>query len=586
MNKEFKVSREYNYLGEVPEFKKLPEGFLIDKGKVGCGGTSVALDNDVDTIICVPFVELVNNKVAQYGDRVIGVHGESPAYLIKDYLENCKGPKKIICTYDSLLKTIEYTGYDYFLLVDELHLLFTQYVFRNKAVRNVLDNFRKFRSWAFLTATPIDEELMIEELKGIPTFKISWENNHIVKVNSIQCKQIAATVKKEIMQYLNNEKFGNAHFFVNSVEFIANMIKSCGLTEENTRVVFSKNNKNYKNKVQGISNSTTTTLAKKINFYTSTCFEGCDLMDEEGKIYIISDSAKAQTLADISTQVPQIAGRIRNTKYNDCITHFYKQTRYCEDLSYEEFKEVVFEAERKAKIFVEKVNSDDDIKEGVKESIYPYITKVDDIFVFDPNRLKLDIYNFKITHHMYSLNVNVVDAYKKNGYEVTSMEDKTSDKLLKNEKARTSFKEALEEYLELTNKVGMNFSFTDDERKALIRHKYPFIDEAINKLGIDMIESLQYKVCNIKQMLLLVDTKMSNKAKMAKLLLTTNWFKVGNFISSAFLKSEFQDMYLHLDMNIKYSKSDVLEFCELKDVSKKIDGKTVRGYIITYIKVK
>ena len=586
MNKEFKVSREYNYLGEVPEFKKLPEGFIIDKGKVGCGGTSVALDNDVDTIICVPFVELVNNKVAQYGDRVIGVHGESPAYLIKDYLKNCKGPKKIICTYDSLLKTIEYTGYDYFLLVDELHLLFTQYVFRNKAVRNVLDNFRKFRSWAFLTATPIDEELMIEELKGIPTFEISWEDNHIVKVNSIQCKQIAATVKKEIMQYLNNEKFGNAHFFVNSVEFIANMIKSCELTEENTRVVFSKNNKNYKNKVQGISNSTTTTLAKKINFYTSTCFEGCDLMDEEGKIYIISDSAKAQTLADISTQVPQIAGRIRNTKYNDCITHFYKQTRYCEDLSYEEFKAVVFEEERKAKIFVEKVNSDDDIKEGIKESIYPYITKVDDTFVFDPNRLKLDIYNFKITHHMYSLNVNVVEAYKKNGYEVTSIEDKTSDKLLKNEKARTSFKEALEEYLELTNKVGMNFSFTDDERKALIRHKYPFIDEAINKLGIDMIESLQYKVCNIKQMLLLVDTKMSNKAKMAKLLLTTNWFKVGNFVSSAFLKSEFQDMYLHLDMNIKYSKSDVLEFCELKDVIKKIDGKTVRGHIITYIKVK
>ena len=103
MIKEFKVSSEYNYLGEVPDFKKLPEGFLIDKGKVGCGGTSVALDNDVNTIVCVPFVELVNNKVAQYGDKVIGVHGESPAYLIKEYLENCKGPKKIICTYDSLL---------------------------------------------------------------------------------------------------------------------------------------------------------------------------------------------------------------------------------------------------------------------------------------------------------------------------------------------------------------------------------------------------------------------------------------------------------------------------------------------------
>lgn len=587
MIKEFKVSKEYNYLGEVPEFKKLPEFYLIDKGKVGCGGTSVALNNDVDSIICVPFVELVDNKVAQYGDKVIGVHGSSPAYLIKDYLENCKGPKKIICTYDSLPKVIKYTGFDYFLLIDELHLLFTQYVFRDNAVRNVLDTFRKFRSWAFLTATPIENDLMLEELKDIPTYKITWEKNNIVKVKAIQCKQLAATVKKEIMQFINNEKFGNAHFFVNSVEFIANMIKACNLTEDNTRVIFSKNNKTYKNTVQGINNSKTSTAAKKINFYTSTCFEGCDIMDEEGKIYIISDSAKAQTLADISTQVSQIAGRIRNTKYGDQITHFYKQTRYCEDLSYEEFKEVVFNTEKKAKIFVEKVNSDDDLKEGMKESIYPYITKIDDIFVFDPNRLKLDIYNFKITHHLYSLNVNIVNAYKENGYEVSNIEDKTSDKLLKNNKAKTSFKEAFEEYMKLKNITGFNFSLVDDERKALIRNKYPFIEDAINILGEDGIKTLQYKVGSIKQMLILVNEKMNNKAKIAKLLLGAYWFKTGNFVSSEFLKNEFQEIYLALDIDVKsYSKNDVLEFCELKDKVKKVDGKSKRGYVITFIKIK
>ena len=39
------ITKEYKYLGEYPLFKEngLPVGYLIDKGKVGCGGTSIAL---------------------------------------------------------------------------------------------------------------------------------------------------------------------------------------------------------------------------------------------------------------------------------------------------------------------------------------------------------------------------------------------------------------------------------------------------------------------------------------------------------------------------------------------------------------
>lgn len=35
------VKSEYNYLSEIPNFK-LPSKVLINKGKVGCGGTTVA----------------------------------------------------------------------------------------------------------------------------------------------------------------------------------------------------------------------------------------------------------------------------------------------------------------------------------------------------------------------------------------------------------------------------------------------------------------------------------------------------------------------------------------------------------------
>ena len=40
------ITKEYKYLGEYPLFKEngLPVGYLIDKGKVGCGGTSIALE--------------------------------------------------------------------------------------------------------------------------------------------------------------------------------------------------------------------------------------------------------------------------------------------------------------------------------------------------------------------------------------------------------------------------------------------------------------------------------------------------------------------------------------------------------------
>ena len=345
------ITKEYKYLGEYPLFKEngLPVGYLIDKGKVGCGGTSIALENDKDTIICVPFISLIKNKMQKYNIdgkvNVLGVYEGVTTNEIKEYISTKKGAKKIMCTYDSLAKVASITGYDYFLLIDELHLLFIQYVFRNKAVRTVLDEYSKFKEWSFLTATPIEYDLMLEELKDIPTFKIDWEDKTEVKVNAVQCKYVGATVKKVINDFLEGKVFGNAHFFVNSVEFIATMIKNCNLTNENTRIIFSKNNETYKHTCQGIINGETTDPVKKINFYTSTCFEGCDLFDTEGKIYIISESSKAQTLVDISTQVRQIAGRIRNTQYADTITHLYKATRYNTNLTYEEYKQVVLEIE-------------------------------------------------------------------------------------------------------------------------------------------------------------------------------------------------------------------------------------------------
>ena len=447
------VNSCYNYLGEVPQFKVngLPEGYLIDKGKVGCGGTTLALEDDKDTIVCVPFVALIKNKLHKYNKdgkvNILGVYEGVTVEMIKEYVDTAAGVKKIICTYDSLPKVIAAVGYSYHLLVDELHLLFTQYAFRDNAVRAVLDNYYKFAGWAFLTATPIEYDLMLDELKDIPTYKIDWANKTDIEVKAVKCKQIKATLKKTITEFLDGTVFGNAHIFVNSVKFIADMIKYCGLDESNTRIIFSKNNKDYKNTCKGIKNGDTTDEVKKINFYTSTCFEGCDLFDKDGKIYIVSDSSAPHTLADISTSIRQIAGRIRDTQYHH-ITHIYTSTRYSDNISYDEYKRVVLEEADKAKGWITKVNADTEILEGTGDSAFAYVYRdsKSSPFKFDPNLMKLDIFNFKCLHHTYSLSVNLSSEYNKVGISTVSTTDTTSDKLLKSESVRTTFKDAIIEY--------------------------------------------------------------------------------------------------------------------------------------------
>lgn len=582
------ITKNYQYLGEDPYFKEngLPSGFLIDKGKVGCGGTSLALEDNRNTIVCVPFVSLIKNKLFKYGDKVLGVYEGVSRDDIAKYLKR-DGVKKIICTYDSLQKVVDVCGYDYYLLVDELHLLFIMYVFRDKAVKSVLNLYKRFREWSFLTATPIEYDLMLEELKDIPTYKIDWECKREVTVRTIKCGQVLTSMKNIINDFIDGKIFGNCHIFINSVKSIATLIKACNLTNDNCRIIFSKNNENYKNTCQGVINGETTDPVKKINLYTSTCFEGCDLFDEEGKIYIVSDGAKSQTLYDISTQIRQIAGRIRNTRYSE-ITHLYKATRYNEDLTYEQYKSVVLKEEKKAKVFVEKVNNDVDIKEGVKESMYPYVIKNEDgTLSFDPNRMKLDIYNYKCLHHIYSLNVNMADEYMKAGMMSISSVDKTSDKLLKNENTRTTFKDAVIEFDEIIKRKNtISFYLNDDERLHLLRTKYPFIDDAYNKIGMEQLAEMKFNVTNIKRLLITVSDKLDNKGKVAKMLKTVKGFTEGAFVTGNQIKEILGNIYNVVGIKGKPSIDDFREFAVIENKQKKIDGKNVRGYIIQYIKIK
>ena len=55
------------FLSEVFTDLILPFG-ILNKGKTGCGGTTVAIESPYNYIIFMPTIELINNKLSQYNE--------------------------------------------------------------------------------------------------------------------------------------------------------------------------------------------------------------------------------------------------------------------------------------------------------------------------------------------------------------------------------------------------------------------------------------------------------------------------------------------------------------------------------------
>ena len=240
-------------------------------------------------------------------------------------------------------------------------------------------------------------------------------------IQSVKCESVEGSTIKLIKDFINNTIEGNAYIFVNSVDFIKSILnKIPELDEINTRIIYSKRNKTQLR----LNNSSTTDTPKKINFLTSTVFEGSDIYDENGRIIIVSDPSKSNTLLDISTSIQQIAGRIRNSKYINCITHLFKTTRYI-NTPYDEFKQLIINNINDTKDIVNDLNNlPEKTRKALKEfSSDAYIQKDNNLFIYDPNLAKIDLYNYKVVNGLYKCRVNLENEYEKYNFNVKQFKD-------------------------------------------------------------------------------------------------------------------------------------------------------------------
>lgn len=403
-----------NYLSE--EWDRLPSNCLLDKSVTGCGGTTVELTSSRNSIILVPTIELVKNKQS---DIYFGLYGKVKQNELESYLNNQSIVfKKIICTYDSFHRVLHLT--DFFLLIDEYHILFTQYKFRNSAISTILKNFKNFE-YCFMTATPITEENQLEELKGLNIVKLNWSKESKVNFNIINTRYIYKELLKQV-----SDKNSNYHIFFNSVKSISDFIPK--LNSEDYKIVCSKSTK-HKVKI-----GSTTTLPNKYNFYTSTCFEGCDIYDKFGKTIIICDSNISTTMLDILTLVRQICGRLRDSVYKNEVTiilntetHRYAGTN---DKTFEyKVKERIKLGESVIKLYEKNLkdptNNPNEIRkiETAKFSqevfFSFYVNLYNGDLYFDNNLVTVDRFNYKLVNEIYNNSINVISEYNKISDNVT-----------------------------------------------------------------------------------------------------------------------------------------------------------------------
>ena len=398
----------------------LPSHKLINKGITGCGGTTLELKAKRNSLLLFPTIELVRSKT---NPEYLPVDVEVDIYAIRQYVAKRLSNNqfiKIIGTYDSLPKIMQAVPgcTEYFLLIDEYHLLFNDYSFRSKAILNILINFRKFDDWAFLTATPLNETFTLKELEDIDQITYQWPQ--ATKVD-IKIKD-TAYIQRELVRIITSYPERNIHVFLNSVSTIRNIIKKLGT--DDFRVVCSSKQRGKIRHCVPI-----TEPVRKLNFYTSCSFEGCDIYDEKGMTVILSDTSLSTTILDISTKIRQVCGRIRNSKYKDeCILVLNTRHHRYANVSKNQFDDFSAKMEAKGKDRINLLTGCSEMSFCTEVELYGqnkigynniYVNFFNSHFFYDENLKKIDLYNYMLVSEIYNSTLTVITEYRRHNFNVS-----------------------------------------------------------------------------------------------------------------------------------------------------------------------
>ena len=433
-----------------------------------------------------------------------------------------------------------------------------------------------------MTATPMPKQYTLKELVNVRTATAKWENAEVVKCHSTHCEDVKGAVVSLINFTLqNNNADENLYFFVNSVKFINSVVRACNLNNDNTRMIVSKNNDAKKL----LKNSTVDDAPKKINFITSSCFEGCDIFDTIGRSIIVSDgssSFSSHTLVDISTTLPQICGRIRNSIYKNEVYHLYSTTRYS-NLDEAQFKAMSDEDAAIARSIVERFNNDSVLMQHAKpDNIYIRLDEQLQKYIFDENAKLYDEYLFNLAKGVYSSQIAMRDELYKNNIDAAYYTDyhKYIDAAKEAAKLQLTTFTNVVKYLKridevaVTDAVKLQYSII----KSNAAVDFPLVVEAIERLGFSRIGTLKYNQTAIEKELKKTAKEKSTNVD-AKVFKSLN-LKSREYYTNKELKDRLKSIYKECGITSTAKATDITKYYDAQKSNKRVNGKFTEGYQI------
>lgn len=576
------------YLSEF--LNELPRG-ILNKGATGVGGTQLALMSPESYIVAVPTIEIIINKKNQ-NPEVISVYGDTN---FKEFSKEIRSriKYKIFTTYDSLPRTVKWlnllgiNAYKTRLLVDEYHKILNDYSYRDKAIDNLLKEATKFAYVTYLSATSIKPKFTPKILEALDYTEIKWSTKEI-KLHRHRTNNPFAAVVKIIAKYKANDyqkKIGGhiskeAYFFVNSVKSIKDIIDNAALVQSEVKIICSDTDRNQ-NVLGDFEIGNVHDKNKPFTFVTSKSFLGVDFYSETGVIYVVSNVNKKNTLLDISTDITQIAGRIRNVDnpFKDTIFHIYNTGVY--ELTEEQFQKTL---DKKVDDTNRQINIFNKLDPLDKEAfLVRYTLDIeDDYSYYNPETKELEFnelkklneeFNYEVLYKIYNNGISIRQGYLDAGFKLEGNQEyqKVEEDFLSSVTS-ISYQSMLKQYVELMSKDELTEA--DKDSLAEIDKLDPSIKQAVDILGVKRIRSLKYVRSKINNE---IYSQCDEVAKAIQSNLSKRIVK-GNFYSVNECKSLLGDIYLTLKLSLKPKGVDILKYKEGTETSRKIDGKKVLGY--------
>lgn len=608
MNEQIIETGKARYISEIFP-NGLPEG-VINKVLPDTGGTTAAIeDKKHDTIVLTPTINLRRQKAVdkRFGGRIFEFDGSKETRVLekrwaeyKDSLPpGCK--KKIILVYDSFRRLTEFLGDDeedlgnYYVLVDEYHTILMSAGFRDVAIQSLIDTVSLYSHVTYLSATQIPEQFELDFMKSLPHYKFKWNRTIGVKPMSIEVQTlndgeysiagVISSVLSENGLIMNNDKgiptmVESLHIFVNSIEVIMDIIDKCGIDPYEIRAVVSKSNSWGMKSLRRFARIEPSLISentdKRINFYTSCAFEGCDIYTNNGLVIVLSSGLKENLMTDCSSELFQIAGRIRETpEYHNCfhniIYHYYVKSNTIK--TDEEFQEHLKSVENKTEDLAWDYNNTA-LKEATKDTVGKGLSSEIGIINKDG---KAVVSELKKNYAKYQFDNS--KQYMKNGvltynteFDESDLENQERIKVNKEVWSKDRFPKICEGYLDIPE--GQ-----EEIRKTEMENKYPILIQIKKLIKPSECRSRKYRYNDLVK---LVEDKIK-LSSVFKYLSDSGWIE-DKFYSSKEIKEKLVEVFNNMNIDKISPKSNLIEepnrYFEAKRGHKIIQGDDIHGYFI------